>query len=199
MFAIVEVLSFFMGLWAITTGTLPLLAIFLNRRHYETEGRGVRLLGIVLTYPLPLALSGGWLLRLLFAERALQYAFPFELAVICFAGVTAVLLGRVVLRRRLINDEEEKALRATPDLDAQIGHEAEGALLLALLGGLGITAPVACPLAFKRSQRALHLSAQQTTGDWHHHIANLARDLSILTSSFWVFMVGSIVVLWLLR
>jgi hypothetical protein len=189
MLLFIEVFLFFAGLWAVVSATLPALALLFRGPDHDLEGSGVRLLGLVLLLPLPLAMLGSLALGSLLGERAAGYALLYELVIIVFAGAIVLHFGRTVLQFRMETDSDGKVIESETGVEAMIRREAESSLLYALLGGLGVPAVVFCPLAFSRSRRALRMMEKNSVGDQHRNTANLARILSILVFLFWVALV----------
>jgi uncharacterized membrane protein len=90
MLFIVELLFFFMGLYALFTAKLP--SWFVGK-GYIAEGSSVRVLGIVMAAPLPVAFCAGFALGIIDPELV-TYASVLEIVMIIAAAVIAVFTLR---------------------------------------------------------------------------------------------------------
>lgn len=183
MLLIVEIIMLIAGIWALATGKIP--SILFGGPHYKLEGRGVRLLGVILMLPIPVALSGGVVLALLFGEQASGYAILFELAAILVVAIAALVVARHIRQPRVETDENGQMIEGGVDLAPVIGRKAQGSLIYALLGGLGVAAVILCPLAFIRSGQALKMIDKHQLGEQYRGTAKAARILSVVIFVFW--------------
>lgn len=84
---IIEVVLFFSGLWALVTGKLP--AIVLGTK-YSIEGMGARIVGLLITLPLPVAFMAGLVLAVLLGpEKGSGLGTLIELITLVVALMTA--------------------------------------------------------------------------------------------------------------
>jgi uncharacterized membrane protein len=90
MLFIVEILFFFMGLYALFTAKLP--SWFVGK-GFIAEGSPVRVLGVVMAAPLPLAFCAGLTLGLIDPELV-TYASILEIILIVGAALIAVVTLR---------------------------------------------------------------------------------------------------------
>lgn len=190
----IEFLLFFVGLWALATGTMPLLSfLLLKSPHYDVDKRGVRLLGVVLASTVPLIIGGDLLLQFLLGERALQFVVLFEWALVVWVAVVAQLVGRVVLRVWPELDSRGEVIEES-ETETLIRKTAHAAWVAALLGGLMIPAIVFCPLALVRSRQAIRMIEEQGVGGRYRGPAVKARTLSIVISLLWGAILVSLIV-----
>jgi len=177
MLLVIEILMLIAGIWAIVAGKLP--PSLFGGAKWKFEGWGVRLLGLILVLPLPTAFVAGILLGLLSGDQAVGYAALLELVIVLVCGVAAVVVSRFVRQPAIPSGADDDA--ATHDLTAiaaTIAKKAQGSLIYALLGILGFSAILVCPLAFIRANQALRLIDKHQVGQQHRGTANAARIIA---------------------
>jgi hypothetical protein len=91
MILIVELIFLVGGLWALVTGKLP-TALFNSGGRYTAEGPMVRVIGLLLIAPLPLAFLAGVVMGLLFGEPSPGLAILFEIVLIVAAAVLSMVI-----------------------------------------------------------------------------------------------------------
>jgi len=183
MLLVIEIIMLIAGLWAVATGKLP--SLLFGGPRYKLEGRGVRLLGVVLVLPIPVVLAGSVVLALFLGEEATGYATVLELIIVVGVGIAALTISRVIRQPSVASDGSGKVLGSAPDIEAIIGKKAQGSLIYALLGGLGIAAIILCPLAYIRSGQALKMIDDIKVGERYRNTAKTARILSAVILLFW--------------
>ena len=174
MLLLVELLMLICGIWAIATGKLPRLLF--GGSQYTAEGRKVRLLGVLLVLPIPLAILGTVLLDLLFGMQCSGCDALLELFIVGAVGFASLIVFRAI--RQPV--AKSNALAESARIETLISKKSYGALMYALLGGLGFTVFLLCPLALIRANHALRLINQHRVGEQYRHTANLARVLAAL-------------------
>lgn len=177
MILILEIIFLIAGLWAIATGKLP--AFLFGGGHYTAEGTAVRLLGILLILPLPLAFMAGIVLGLLFGEDAPGYAVVTEIVIVIGVAIAASIAFRFVRRPVTTTDSGGQVADDAAKVETRIAKKAQGALIYSLLGILGFTAIVVCPLAFVYASQALRLIDEHKLGERYRNQANLARIIAV--------------------
>lgn len=96
---IIEVVLFFSGLWAMTTGKLP--AIVLGTK-YSIQGMGARIVGLLLALPLPVAFMAGLALAILLGpEKGSALGTIIELVTLVFALIAARVISHRVHKATL--------------------------------------------------------------------------------------------------
>ena len=191
MILVLEIIFLISGLWAIFTGKLP--STLFSSAKYEIEGTAVRLLGVLLVLPLPVAFLGGVVLALLFGERATGYATIFEIVVVLGVAVIALVAVRFIRKPKMVTDGAGDVVPIS-DTEANIARKAQGALMYALLGILGFTAIVVCPLAFIYATQAIRLIDEQHVGEQYRGRANAARIISVLVFLFYAAIVACLAI-----
>jgi hypothetical protein len=186
----IEVILLISGIWALVTGKLP--SFLFGGPKYKLEGRGVRLLGVVLLLPIPIALVVGVVLGLLFGEEAQAYAMLFELVIVVGVGVVAVIFSRLI--RKPLEETEDEQERQEAEIEAEIGHKVQGSLIYLLLSGLGFTSIILCPLAYMRTTKALKMIEEYGVGEQHRKMANVVRVAAAAILLFWIGVAACIVV-----
>ena len=181
MLLIVEAIMFISGIWALVTGTIP--SFLFGGPQYKLEGRGVRLIGIVLMIPLPFAFVMGMGLGILLKEDVSGYAFFFELILVLGIGILAMIVSRLI--RTPATELENGLVESDVEIEGLIGKKSQGSLIYVLLGGLGFPAIILCPLAFIRSSQALRMIDEYGIGEQYRKMATAARILSVVVSLFW--------------
>ena len=183
MLLIIELIMLVAGIWAVATGKLP--SLLFGGSHYRLEGRGVRYLGVVLVLPIPVVLASSVVLALFLGEEASGYATILELIIVLGVGMAALIISRVIRQPSGAIDSRGDVLGSAPDIEAIIGKKAQGSLIYALLGGLGIAAIILCPLAFIRSGQALKMIDEHKVGEHYRKTAKAARILAAVILLFW--------------
>lgn len=183
MLLIVEILMLVAGIWAIVAGKLP--PFLFGGAKYRLEGWGVRLLGLILVLPLPTALVVGVLLGLLFGDQAIGYAALSESVIVLVCGVVAVIVSRFVRQPAIPSGTDGAAADGLSDIEATIDKKVQGSLIYALLGILGLSAILVCPLAFIRANQALRLIDEHQIGEQHRGTANAARIIASVVFLFY--------------
>jgi len=178
------------GIWAIVTGKLP--SFLFGGSKYKFEGGGVRLLGFIFILPIPTAFIGGILLALLFGEQSSGYAVLLELIIVLGVGIAALVVSRFVRQPAMTGSDD--ASGDLVDVEAIIAKKSQGSLIYALLGILGFSAILVCPLAFIRANQALRLIDEHQVGERYRGTAKAARIIaSIIFLFFAVIAVGILV------
>ena len=97
MLIVLEILFFIFGLYAIVTTKLP--AFLVGGGNYKIEGPNVRILGLLLALPLPVAFIGGLLLGLLFGVVSTPCATPILAIVLTYVASSgsSLLYGGALL------------------------------------------------------------------------------------------------------
>ena len=183
MFLIVEIIMLVAGVWALVTGKLP--SLLFGGPQYTLEGRGVRLLGLILMLPIPLIFVGSFVLVLLLGEEASAYAIGLELMTVLGVGIAALVVSRLIRQPRVRTDSHGQVIEDRPDIEAIIGKKAQGSLIYALLGGSGVGAIIFCPLAFIRAGQALNMIDEHQIGERHRNTARAARVLAAVVFLAW--------------
>lgn len=182
MLLIIEILMLVAGIMAISTGKIP--PLLFGGPKYQFDERGVRLLGAILILPLPLAFMSGVFLALVIGEQASSYALILELVILLAAGVAAIILSRFI-RKPVDSTADEGGAKEPAEIESLIGNKAQGSLIYALLGLLGFTAIVVCPLAFFRARQALDLIDRHQVGERYRSTANAACILAAVIFLFY--------------
>jgi len=185
MLLVIEILLLIAGIIALATGKLP--SFLLGGAKYRYEGRGVRWLGLILVLPLPLAFVSGVLLALLFGDQATGYTFVVELLI-----VLAVIIAVLIVSRYVRQPVAPLTSDGQPNVEPIIAKKAQGSLIYALLGILGFSAIVVCPLAFIRANQALRLIDEHQVGEQYRGTAKAAR---IIAPVIFLFYAGVAVLL----
>jgi flagellar basal body-associated protein FliL len=190
----IEIIFLFAGIWALVAGKLP--SFLFGGPKYRLEGGRVRLLGVILMLPIPIALVGGVVIGLLFGEQAEAYAMLFEIVAVLGVGIVAVIVGRLI-RRPLVEAEGEQATQEAEEaeIEAEIGRKVQGSFIYLLLSGLGFTSIVVCPLAYIRTTKALRMIEEHGVGERYRGAAKIVRVLSAAVLLFWIVVVICIVAL----
>jgi len=188
MLLVIEILLLIAGIIALATGKLP--SFLLGGAKYRYEGRGVRWLGLILVLPLPLAFVSGVLLALLFGDQATGYTFVVELLI-----VLAVIIAVLIVSRYVRQPVAPLTSDGQPNVEPIIAKKAQGSLIYALLGILGFSAIVVCPLAFIRANQALRLIDEHQVGEQYRGTAKAAR---IIAPVIFLFYAGIAVLLLIL-
>jgi hypothetical protein len=197
---LIEIFMLLVGIYALIVGSVP--SFLLGGTQYELKGKYARLLGLLLVIPLPVAPALAVSMLLLFGESVIDYLPWVEIALLVICGVAAVIIGNSVRQPATPPSDEKKAVTdslAAPDdlikIEATIAKKAQGSMIYALLGILGFSAIVVCPLAFIRANQALRLIDEYHVGEQHRGAANGARILAPLVFIFYAaiaaFFVGS--------
>lgn len=103
MLFIVEILFFIMGLYALITSKLP--SWFVGK-GYIAEGSQVRLLGILMVAPLPVAFCAGFTLGII-DPNLVTYASALEIILILVAALVVVFTLRNIRKPELPAPEME--------------------------------------------------------------------------------------------
>ncbi|MCP4417861.1 MAG: hypothetical protein GY805_14650 [Chloroflexi bacterium] len=95
---IVEILMLIAGIWALVSGKLPsgLFKVLFGKGEYMANPRQARLIGLLLTSPIPLTFLGGLLLGVLFGADAVQYSAILEIFILIVVCILAVIIARKV-------------------------------------------------------------------------------------------------------
>lgn len=177
MLLIVEIIFIVTGIWAIATAKLP--AFLFGGGQYKAEGAGVRGVGLLLLTPLPLTFILTIILYVIFGERATTYG-----AILEFFIVIGVAAGAAIAFRRIrqpigvLNNNGQWVVDEKTQIEALIAKKAQGALIYSLLGILGFTALIVCPLAFIYATQALRLIEKHKLGEVHRRTAYAARAIA---------------------
>ena len=180
---IIEILMLIVGIWAIATGKLP--SFLFGGAKYKLEGRGVRLLGLILALPLPAAFVAGFLLALLFGNQTTGYAVLLEVVIVLACGIAAVVVSRFVRQPAIPAGSDGDTTKDLSNFEAIIAKKAQGSLIYALLGILGFSAILVCPLAFIRANQALRLIDKHQVGEQYRGTANAARIIAPIIFLFY--------------
>ena len=194
MLIVIEMVMLLAGVWALVTAKIP--SWVLGGKKYEVEGRGARLAGLFLILPLPMAFTGGIVLGLLAGNDANLYAAALEWLLVLGAGMAAVIVSRITRRPAPVESSDGTGnLRPVDDIEPVIARKANGALIYALLGLLGFSAILVCPLAFFRANQALGLIDKHQVGGQYRSVAGAARILAPAILGFYVAAAAAILVL----
>lgn len=187
---VIEIIMLFAGIWALVTAKIP--SWVLGGPRYKLEGGGARLLGLILVLPLPLAFVGGFVLALFLGEEGAAYATLLELLLVAGAAIAAVIVSRFVRQPATM---DTTASEGSADIEAIIGKKAQGSLIYALLGILGFSAILVCPLAYVRAGQALRLMDAHHVGEQHRGTAKAARILAAIIFLFYAAVAVGIIAL----
>jgi len=190
---IAEILMLIAGICAIIEGKIP--SFLLGGARYKLEGRGVRWLGLILVIPLPVAYAVGVVLPFLFGAESAPYAVGIELMMVLVCATAAVVVSRYIRRPVMPAGADGDNAQDLANIQAVIAKKAQGSLIYALLGILGFTAILVCPLAFIRANQALRLIDKHHVGEEHRGKANAARVLAPIVFLFYTALVAILVVL----
>lgn len=192
MILILEILFLISGVWAVFTGKLP--AFLFGGDKYQIEGIAIRVLGVVLLLPMPLAFIGGVVLVLLFDQTtATTYGTLLEIVLVLGVAILALVVVRFVRKPKMRVDSLGNLVPAVSDIEAQIAKKAQGALMYAIFSMFGVASIIVCPLAFIYATQALRLIDQHQVGEQYRGRANTARLLAGLSALFWLVVVGCLV------
>ncbi len=185
----VEIVMLLLGLWIAIRGRVP--GFILDRERTPLTAAEARLIAVTLLLPLPLELAISVMLVILFGgERGLAasaYVGPVVvvLATILFF-VLVFFLPRVSEARHLA---EGRAPQSTEPVVARLARRA---YLFTLIGTLGITTPIFCPLAYRRAGAALRLIRQHGAGAGYRGFVQITRAAAVavfvvyfLTLTWW--------------
>jgi hypothetical protein len=183
---IIEILMLIAGIWAIAAGKLP--SWLFGGARYKLEGQGVRLLGLILVLPLPAAFLAGVLLALI-GDQATGYAAAVELVIVLACGIAAVVVSQSVRQPVIPAGGDGDTAEDLSNVEAIIAKKAQGSLIYALLGILGFSAILVCPLAFIRANQALRLIDKYQIGEQHRGKAKAARIIAPIIFLFYAAIV----------
>lgn len=195
MLLIVELVMLIAGIWAIVAGKLP--SFLFGGPKYRFEGRGVRWLGLILLLPLPMAFVGGVVLALLFGDQSSDYALLLELVIVLAAAIAVLIVSRFV-RQPATTPSGGEAADDLSKVEARIARKAQGSLIYALLGILGFSAILVCPLAFMRANQALRLIDEHHVGEQYRRTAHAARIIAPAIFLFYAAIVAIFVAIGLI-
>jgi hypothetical protein len=119
-------------------------------------------------------------LALFFGEEARGYAVLLELAVVLGVLTAALIVARFIRKPATATDASDTTTGESLNVEAVIAKKAQGSLIYALLGILGFTALVVCPLAFIRAGQALRLIDEHKVGERYRGTANTARVVAVV-------------------
>lgn len=104
MLLVLEILFFITGAWALITGNIPsrLFKVLFGKGNYQAESGRVRMIGLLLAAPLPIALVVGFVAGALFGGEAICVASLLE-----FVSIIAVaLVARNIARKMIVEPSE---------------------------------------------------------------------------------------------
>ena len=101
------------GLWAIITGRIP--SFLLGGRRYKFEGRGVRLLGVVLLLPYPITILGGFMLFQILGEDAEGYITILNFVTIVGVGLATIIISRKIRQPASVVETDSKLISTEQD------------------------------------------------------------------------------------
>jgi hypothetical protein len=182
---VIEVLMLIAGIWAIATVKIP--SILFGGAKYKIEGKGVRLLGLILVLPIPVSFITIFLLAFIVGDQAAEYSGMVEVIIVLVCGIATVVASRFI-RQPAISGPNADIPEDRTKIEATIAKKAQGSLIYALLGILGFTAIVVCPLAFIRANQAIHLIDKFNVGEGYHRTANAARIIAPVVFIFYAFI-----------
>ena len=172
MLFIVEIALLIMGIWALVTAKTPSL---IAGPQYQIEGRNARLLGIILVLPLPITFVVSFILALFLGQQVVGIIALLEIFLIVIVLITAMIFIRRVRQPIIRTDEAGNVIESISDIEATIAKKSQGSMIYAILGVLGFTAIIVCPLAFIRAGQAIQLINKHKIGENYRITANLAR------------------------
>jgi hypothetical protein len=187
---IIEILMLIAGVWAIATGKIP--SILFGGAKYKLEGRGVRLLGLILVLPIPLSFITVIILAFIVGDQATEYSGLIEVIIVLVCGIAAVVVSRYIRQMAIPSTSGDDVPEDQAKIEATIARKAQGSLIYALLGILGFTAIVVCPLAFIRANQAIQLIDKYNIGEQYRRTANTAR---IIAPIIFIFYAGIAVII----
>ena len=181
---IVELVMLLAGLLIAITGNVP--SWVMGGPRYEVRGRGVRWLGVVLALPLPITLVASIVAAFTLPEsEAAGIAGVIELFAVLICAIVALVMMVRLRKPRTTVTADGVVMEAPPDIEAEIARKVRGSLFYALLGILGFTAIILCPLAFFRAGQALRTIDQQGVGTQYRGQAKAARTIAIVVFMLW--------------
>lgn len=177
MLLILEIVFLITGAWAIIAGSLPpvLLSFLFGKGDYRVDENMMRLFGLLLVSPLPIAFIGSILLYAIWGEAASGSALLLEVGVVVAVAIAAKVFSQ---KFRFPDERDNKGSQELRDIELAIEGKARGALIYAISGVLGPVAFIFGPLAFLRATQALRLIEQHDIGNNYRVTANMARVIS---------------------
>lgn len=186
MLVIIEIAMFIGGIYSIVSARVP--SFLVGGGKYQVEGRTARIFGILLLFPLSLALWGGVVLGVVFGEDGVDYVLMMEFLVVLGVALLSVIFIRVFgVKSQPVND-----------IESVISRKAIGSLVYAILSAPGITALVCCPLAVVYASQALSLIDEHGVGVQYRRRAKVARVIAYAVTMLWLIAIAFLVILMIL-
>jgi hypothetical protein len=173
-----DIIFLIFGFYTVITGKLP--AFIIGSNKYTVDKLWSRIIGLLLMLPLPFAIFFIFLLVIFVGEDGVAYGICIELVFLVLAVGAALILYRIV-RKPLLPDASLSEYEIQQiKIKEKIAKKANGALLYAASGILGIFSIIFCPLAFIYATQAANLIKEYNLGGEYLVKANLARILAIV-------------------
>ncbi|GAB4481884.1 MAG: hypothetical protein Kow00124_30100 [Anaerolineae bacterium] len=184
----VEIVMLLLGLWIVIQGRVP--GFILDRERAPLTAAEARLIGATLMLPLPLELvTSVMLVILLGGERGLEASVYVGPAVVVLVTVLffalVFFLPRVSEARRLAEGHPPESVEPV------VARLARQAYLFTLIGALGLTTPIFCPLAYRRAAVALRLIRQHGAGAGYRRFVRITRVAAVV-----VFAIYFLTLMW---
>jgi hypothetical protein len=186
-----------LGVYILVSGTLP--RFIASRERAVIRAAEARLLGVTLLLPLPLAIVLTVVIIVTLGPDAAGAAARW-LDILTLLGMLALFFALLLFfqRPRAEAAASDRALAADAlaarDAIEKLGRQA---LLFALTGSLGAAAPVLCPLAYRRAEKALRLiKAQRSAERWRVPL-RAVRIAAALTLGFYIVVVVWAAAVWM--
>jgi hypothetical protein len=88
-----EIILGIAGVWTLISGKVP--GWIVGKKEFEIIGIKARLIGGILSLPLPISLAGRIILGILFGKDGVSYAFVFEIGLF----ITGLVIVMVLIRK----------------------------------------------------------------------------------------------------
>jgi hypothetical protein len=178
MLLIIELAFFGFGIYAIITGKMP--SFLFGGGKYKAEGTTVRLLGLLLLTPLPVAFLIGMVIVLLNLNEPTTFAALFEFLFVMIIS----LIGSSVYKRIRVPtvqiDNLNKDQLDSHIIEEKIQIKSNAAIIYTITGIFGIVSIIVCPLAILYATQALKLIKEHHVGEEHLKKAIYSRAFAIL-------------------
>lgn len=181
MLLIIEIAMFIGGIYTVIYEKLP--SLLLGGGKYSVDGLIVRLIGILMLVPFPVAILSDAMIKQFFGGTGAGYDLILEILVILSVAILSTVLIRVLGQK----------IEPVNEIEEIISRKTVGALLYSVLSATGFAALVCCPLAFVYSNQALKLIDQNGVGQQYRRKANIARAFAGTVTLLWVVGIGCLV------